>query len=476
MMPTPKFATQRNEDRPTRGARQAKFADVWLRKPNKPQPFMPWQRLVADVGGELVLDDETGLMIPAYPMVVVTLPRQAGKSHLSMASIGERCLSRPDFRAWYTAQSGQDARDQFLKFYRENVKTTPLESIQRTLIGNGREEMRFANGSTLRPHPPSESAMHGKQSDRNDIDEAWDFTDAEGRNLIQAIGPTQLTRPGAQTWIWSAGGTADSTWLAELVARGRAGDPDMAYFEWGIPDDADPDDLSIIAEHHPAVGHTVTRGSLRALRTTFGDDVAGWARAGGNRWTEVIGGAIPAELWKAAKYSDPIPAGADVGYGAATSADRTETVVVAAALVDGLVVGEVLDVITNPYGAAPRVAKWATDGPLAVDSRGPSASLADALSDFPALMSIGTAEATAATANFVDGLTAGVIKARQHPSLDDAVKVAVKRQVADGAFLWARQSAGASIAALEAFGLAAFAVGHRPTPYGKPVLDFGGDE
>jgi len=474
-MPAPKFATARNEDRPSRGARQAKFADVWLRKPGKPQPFMPWQRLVADVGGELVRDEETGLWIPAYPMVVVTLPRQAGKSHLSMASIGERCLSRPNFRAWYTAQSGQDARDQFLKFYRENVKTSPLEAIQRTLIGNGREEMRFANGSTLRPHPPSESAMHGKQSDRNDIDEAWDFTELEGHNLIQAIGPTQLTRPGAQTWIWSAGGTADSTWLAELVARGRGGDPNMAYFEWGIPDDADPEDLRVIAEHHPAVGHTVTRGSLRALRTTFGDDVAGWARAGGNRWTEVIGGAIDSELWKGARWSDPIPDDVAIGYGAATSADRTETVVVAAAQVGGIVVGEVLDVITNPYGAAPRVAKWATDGALAVDSRGPSASLADALADFPRLMQVGTPEATAAAANWLDGLHAGVVKARQHPSLDAAVKVAVKRLVADGAFLWARQSAGASIAALEAFGLAAFALGHRPLPALPPMMRVPGE-
>lgn len=40
------------------------------------QPFMPWQSLVADVGGEI--NPETGL--PAYREVRVTVPRQSGKS------------------------------------------------------------------------------------------------------------------------------------------------------------------------------------------------------------------------------------------------------------------------------------------------------------------------------------------------------------------------------------------------------------
>lgn len=42
-------------------------------------PLMPWQRLVADVGGELVVSPETGEMIPAYRTVVYSVPRQNGK-------------------------------------------------------------------------------------------------------------------------------------------------------------------------------------------------------------------------------------------------------------------------------------------------------------------------------------------------------------------------------------------------------------
>lgn len=460
-----KAHTPRNPDRPTRGPRIAKFSELFLRR-----TFMPWQRDLVDRAGEL---DSNGL--PVYPVVLTTLQRQGGKSMVSLAKSAERGVSLPGARLWYTAQTGYDARDQWKEFanYVEQPDI-PLDLLTESLRGAGAEVMKFSNGSTLRPHPPTEKALHGKQSDQNDVDEAWAFTAAKGAELMQAIAPTQLTRPGAQTWIWSAGGTADSTWLAELVDLGRGGAPDICYTEYGIPDDLPLDDLHAIAMHHPAFGHTINLEAIKTLRANIRDDNE-FARAAGNRWTEVIGGAIPAELWKAARWADPIPGAATIGYGAATSADRTETVVVAAAQVDGLVVGEVLDVIHNPYGAAPRVAGWAVDGPLAVDSRGPSASLADALADFPRLMSIGTAEATSAAANWLDGLNAGVIKARRHPSLDAAVQVAVKRTVADGAFLWARQSAGSSIAALEAFGLAAFAVGHRPTPVPAPRMRVPGE-
>ena len=76
----PKFATPRDPSRPTRGTRQGQFARIWLG-----QPFMPWQQQLADVAGELRPDG-----LPVYPMVVATLQRRAGKSHLCMARKGER--------------------------------------------------------------------------------------------------------------------------------------------------------------------------------------------------------------------------------------------------------------------------------------------------------------------------------------------------------------------------------------------------
>jgi hypothetical protein len=476
-MPAPKFATVRDESRPTLGHRQARFAAGMLG-----QPFMPHQRLIADVAGELVetddprgwkLDGRAGYWVPRYKLVVVTEPRQAGKSHQSMAGTGERCFTVPGFRSWYTAQTGQDARDQFLKFEEENIRGRPLDRFVTLKRGKGEEVLTFPNGSRIRPHPPTEEKLHGKQSHRNDVDEAWAFEEVQGRALMQAIGPTQLTVPTAQTWVWSAGGTANSTWLAGLVARGREGDPSLAFFEWAIPDNADAEDMSVILEHHPAAGRTISAESLRALHdTSFPDDPAGWARAAGNRWTEAIGGAISLDVWRQRRHPDAIPSAAPVAYGAARSADGSQTAIVAAAQVDDRVVVEVIAVLPGAYGAADRIKALCTDGPVGIAPDGPSAGLHKAVERLPRvrLTSYKVRDYSAACANLVDALEAGAYRFRQHPALDAAVAVAAKRSLGDGGWVWSRVSNDAHIAVLEAATIAADLVANRPLSKGVPRI------
>lgn len=440
-MPAPKFATPRDPTFPTRGTLQGMFARVWLGR-----EFMPWQQDLADVAGEY--DPDTGY--PRYPLVIVPVQRQAGKSDVLMVQSGESCFRRPGFRSWYTAQTGRDARDQFLKFADEVVEGSPLHSVVRTLRGNGHEVMKFPNGSTIRPHPPSETALHGKQVDRNDIDEAWAFTAAEGAALMQAASPAKLTRPWAQTFIWSAGGTAASTWLAELVARGRAGEPGICYVEYGIPDDLDLDDLQAIAEHHPAYGHTINLASIENMRRDIPDD-GEFARAAGNRWTEVIGGAIGLDAWKAIRYGGDIPDDVPVAYGAARSADGTHVVLCCAADVDGLTVVEVVD-LCGPGVAAGRLAHMVDYDDLAVAGNGSDAPLADDLSTTRGvrLTRMTTGQEAAACGQLVDSLPQRSIRFRQHPALDAAVAAAALRSVGDGGKVWANAQSSAPIAALRA--------------------------
>ena len=72
---------------------------------------MPWQRLVADIGLELL----PGTMIPAYREILITVPRQNGKTTLMLAFEVQRALGwlKPQGIA-YTAQTGKDAREKLL--------------------------------------------------------------------------------------------------------------------------------------------------------------------------------------------------------------------------------------------------------------------------------------------------------------------------------------------------------------------------
>jgi hypothetical protein len=72
---------------------------------------MPWQRYVADVGGEV---DERGRFV--YSLVIVTVQRQAGKTTLKQAQAVQRAAQGPNRRVWDTAQTGQDARDKHREF------------------------------------------------------------------------------------------------------------------------------------------------------------------------------------------------------------------------------------------------------------------------------------------------------------------------------------------------------------------------
>ena len=97
-----KYATARNVSRPTFGNRVAHIAAEVMGT-----PLMPWQRQVADVAMELSLDTPGEWQ---YQMVVVSVPRQSGKTALMRAVAADRLLAYRGHQIQMTAQTGKDAR------------------------------------------------------------------------------------------------------------------------------------------------------------------------------------------------------------------------------------------------------------------------------------------------------------------------------------------------------------------------------
>src|SRR5690606_5672588 len=73
-------------------------------------PLMPWQRFVARVSTERHPDRPAEFR---YKTVVLTVPRQSGKTTLTRCKLVHRGLVNPGRRSFYTAQTGKDARERW---------------------------------------------------------------------------------------------------------------------------------------------------------------------------------------------------------------------------------------------------------------------------------------------------------------------------------------------------------------------------
>lgn len=301
----PRFATPRNPDRLTLGPAVGEVA----RRLGK--PLMPWQQMVADIAHEI--NPTTGRF--AYNEIVLTVPRQSGKTTLELAGAVHRCSATGFFgrrqRGIYTAQDRGRARKKFAEEFVPALEDSKsFASRAHPHWGNGNEHITFRNGSTYGIEANTESAGHGGVLDRATIDEAFSRVDA--RQEV-AFGPAMITRANKQLWIVSTAGWVDASpyLLAKVnLGRGRLEDgrpTSVAYFEWSAPDDADPDDEDVWWDCMPALGHTVTPESIRselakAKEDTDGEGLAGFRRSYLNQWVPKntpADTAISAEEWTA---------------------------------------------------------------------------------------------------------------------------------------------------------------------------------
>lgn len=424
---------------------------------------MPWQRRAFDVITEI--DPGTGRF--AYPLAIVSVPRQSGKTAGLLALAFHRGLMLPNARVWLTAQTGMHARDSFLEMARP-AKLTPFGPLFDLKRGAGDTRIEFPhNMSQLRPHPPTEDSLHSKQSDLNLIDEAWVFTEEEAAALMAAITPTQATRPMRQTVILSTRGTAASTWFHGLIDRARdERPPGVALIDYGISPDDDPTDLGVIAAAHPAFGHTVDMAALESAQAQMSPGE--FARAYGNVPTAAAESVFPPSAWAACQTVDRLPAG-PVTFAAAVSIDRTESAIAAAIVVDGVPWVEVVDVRDGTEWVAPRLAELVerhSDGPPWIDRGGPSGTVAVQLDRLRVEVRDATSyDVSTAAADLSDRVIAGRIRVRLHPAMTAAVGCAAWRNLGDGARAFGRRASAGSIAALEAGSLAAHgAAQHVPAP------------
>jgi len=403
----PTYSTPKSSDRYTDGPRAGRLI---ARKTGKVTSV--WQQHVLDVGLERV--DGPGSAF-AYSTIDVIVGRRCGKTIALMGVPLFRGMAGPvrldngvvvPFNAAHTAQNLIKARQRFMKDLVEPLQASMSPAVWtaghnlRSAIGDTSltfdaattgKDWRHNRASVIGVFAPTISAVRGDGLLHLGFDEVLVFTDQRGAELMAAARPTLATMRG-HGQIWRASNVTmmndRSTWLYTIRERGRANvradiRHGSAYFEFTIPDDADPKDERVWWDHYPALADGLLRPEeLRADLAELGIGHFGAEYLG--RWP----GEVAILSWSAIAETDFLDARSDDPFPAAGSAvlaveidpfGRSSSI--AAATPD---VVEIIDhrpasdwVLSAVVELAPRVQT------IAVDDYGPGHDLAQRLADIP---------------------------------------------------------------------------------------------
>ena len=398
---------------------------------------MDWQDYIADVGGEL--DPETGF--PAFREIIVTVPRQNGKTTLVLCFEVERCVMWPGRqRVTYTAQTGKDAREKLIEDQAPLLEATDLWKAtgRRVYRAIGSESIIFKDGSRIGIQASGEESGHGKTVDLGVIDES--FAD-EDDVREQSILPGMLTKPHAQLLVPSTMGTERSVYLNRKVELGRQAVLEgrrsgIAYFEWSASKDQDPDSEETWKSCMPAYGITINRAAVEHARATMSDSE--FKRAMLNQPTLADDRFIGAEVWAKVNSTSVAP-NEPFSFALEINPERTWAAIAVAGP------NGVVELIEHHEGTgwileALEQLRRQQEITLVVDEYGPAASyMAEIRALGIRVVEYATKDVAWAASRFYDDLVQAKLAIRSHPSLDTAAAAVGKRPTGDS-WVFARKN------------------------------------
>lgn len=416
---------------------------------------MPWQQYVADVAGELGPGGRLW-----YRKVIITVPRQSGKTTLTLAEMVDRCVAfDPPQRVVYAAQTRNDARHKWEDEHVRLLRASVFRKRFTVRLQNGSEAIRWKNGSMHELIATQRRSGHGKTIDLAVLDEAFAQVDSR---VEQSAQPAMITRPEPQLWVVSTAGDETSLYLSEQVRLGRASieaeDPAsrICYFEWSAADGADVAEiLSTLSEFHPAIGLTIPAEAIISDAESMSlDDVR---RAYGNLWTRRDNVIDPLPGWAACEARssviNPVALAVDVAPGQLSAA-----IAAAGVGADGVLHVELVDHQMGTGWLVPRLAQIVERHKPVSISVAPSAPAGALLPAFKSLglpiTEIAPGDVVKACGGLLDDVQNGVVRHPGQSALNIAVDGAVRKPYGDGGWMWSRKTSSVDITPLVAVTLA----------------------
>lgn len=414
----------------------------------------PWQ---VGVSRCILAKDATGLY--AADTVVLSIPRQVGKTYLIGALVFADCIINPGTTTVWTAHRFKVARETFnaLKSLALSPAMAPHVDEDDIYTGAGNESITFRNGSRIVFAARERGAIRGFAKVRRLVlDEAQILTEAAMADLAptlnQAVNP-QIIMMGTPPKPTDPGEVFKSQ-RSEALSGSSEG---VVYIEFSAEPGSDPLDRKAWRQANPSYPlRTPAKAILRMWKLLSADD---FRREALGIWDDESGtGFIDLAAWRGCR-SDPEPVSGPLVLAVETSFDRSVTsLVIVGSRADGLPQVEVADERAGTDWVAARVAGIVVEhgvDRVVIGERSPASSLIGAVDE--ALSESGSSVRVTATspgdlavasAALFDAIRDGAVRHLEAPSLDAAVRAAVQRPLGDGSWTFGRRAGGPVVTAL----------------------------
>lgn len=412
--------------------------------------FDDWQQHVGKVILAKRADGKLAAMIDGVGLSVC---RQVGKTYTVGALVFALCVNTPGLLVIWSAHHSRTHAETFLAMqeFAQRAKIAPHVKFVHT--GSNTEEIAFHNGSRILFGARERGFGRGIPGvDVLIFDEAQILSDRALSNMLATLNTSSL---GLQLYIGTPPKPED---MSEAFTRMRTqalkGElTDGAWIEIGAADDADSADRAQWVKN-PSYPYRTPAESMLRLKRKLTD--ADWRREGLGIWDKVgtTNGALPYTGWLAcADKKSKVPKDGHLVFGFDVSWNRDRAYVGLAGLrKDGLTHAQLIHACDPSDVVTFLVERAKTFNPAAICVQGlsgPASSLIedlrkaldDAGSSVP-VVELGGSDMARARGFMYDAIKSKSIRHLDQPEVNEALKVAVGRNVGDGVALDRKKSVG----------------------------------
>jgi hypothetical protein len=264
--------------------------------------------------------------------VVMSIPRQVGKTFTVGSIIFALCILFPRLTVLWTAHHTRTSDETFQSMYVLSLRRKVAPHIAARRRANGQQEIRFRNGSRIMFGAREQGFGRGfAEVDIEVFDEAQILNESALEDMVAAT--NQAKHPAGALLFYMGTpprpkdpGDAFRNKRAKALS-GTA--KDMVYVELSADPDADPDDRAQWAKGNPSFPTRTPLESMQRLRENVGSDES-WFREGLGIWDESnVPSAIDPAAW--APLADPSPPQpSSPSFGVATAPDGSWTAIAVA--------------------------------------------------------------------------------------------------------------------------------------------------